>query len=101
MGATNSFTVYALADDYSITASLAIADDGQNLRITWPTLAGLRYWVDCKSNLTVLDWMTIGQVVAQDGLGVFTQSNHLGGDQSYFRIHLSTHPPQAPPGGIQ
>jgi hypothetical protein len=93
MGATNSFAVYVLANDYSIRASLAIADDGQNLRITWPTLAGLSYWVDYKSNLTALDWETIAQVAAKDGLGVFTKSNHLAGEQGYFRIRLPTQQP--------
>lgn len=93
IGATASFAVYVLATDYSLRASLAFTDDGQNLRITWPTLAGLSYWVDYKSNLTALDWVTIAQVAAQDGLGVFTQSNHLAGEQGYFRIHLPAQQP--------
>ena len=85
--------VYVLANDYSVTASLAIADEGQNLRITWPALAGLNYWVDYKSNLTALDWMPIAQVVAPDGLGIFTQSNRLGSQQGYFRIRLPNQQP--------
>ena len=66
---------------------LTAAVGGQNLTLSFRTLAGYTYQVEYKNNLTDPDWLPLGGPVAGDG-AVHLISDPLGQSQRFYQVQI-------------
>ena len=80
---TGFFMLAATTPDLRLTASRS----GGNIVISFPTVNGLNYQVEYKTNLTDLNWLPLGSPVAGNGL-VQSVSDSTAGSKRFYRAHV-------------
>ncbi len=66
-----------------------VALSGNDVQLSWNSLAGLRYQIESKTNLTAAVWQSLASVTAGTNLASFANTNVLNADrQRFYRLVL-------------
>lgn len=66
-----------------------VALSGNDVQLGWNSLAGLRYQIESKTNLTAAVWQSLANVTAGTNLASFANTNVLNADrQRFYRLVL-------------
>jgi hypothetical protein len=71
-----------------LSPSLTAQPAGTNLLLSWPTIAGLSYQVEYKTNLTAASWMPLGNPVPGTGAPLIFTNTPAASEQGYYRLKI-------------
>jgi hypothetical protein len=86
--AIDNLTFSALGQKLAVLVSGALRGGRTNFVLSWPTLTGLEYQIEYRTNLTAGSWQPLGGPLSGDGNTLIITNSLLPSAQGFYRLKI-------------
>ena len=86
--AVDNLRFSALQQKLAVTAALFVLPGRSNFVVSWPSLSALRYQLEYTTNLSSVNWQSLGAPVPGNGATLMVTNAALPVAQSFYRLKI-------------